>query len=172
LPLAQLTNFQNILLNDIIGSWATWYINGDLIANGLNRDTHTFPESNAKVDAIASIIDYQAGGDIQHDLIQYLNEREANENEWLQNLKQSTVPATLIWGVDDPIAPIAVADYVWNSSLKIRETPAWYWQLPNANHYLQNDQPVVISILIRLALGEPVDFSSISKENHPIEITN
>jgi hypothetical protein len=43
-----------------------------------------------------------------------------NENIWLENLKNSTIPATLIWGIDDEIAPIGVADYVWNSSLKNR----------------------------------------------------
>jgi pimeloyl-ACP methyl ester carboxylesterase len=172
LPLAQLTSFQKILLNDYIGPVATRYFKGDFIAEGKNANTHTFPESDAKVDAIASIIDYQDGGLVQHNVIQYLNERTVNENLWLQDLEQSTIPATIIWGVDDFIAPTAVADYVWNTSLKNRETEAYYWRLPNANHYLQNDQPLVISKLIKQALGESIDFKDIPIENRPIQINN
>lgn len=105
-------------------------------------------------------------------MIQYLNERKLNEVNWLENLGESTVPATIIWGVDDPVAPVAVADYVWSYYLKDRETTAYYWHLPNANHYLQNDQPLVINAIVRSILGEPVDFDVIPKEDRAIEMTN
>jgi hypothetical protein len=77
----------------------------------------------------------------------------------------------LIWGVNDTVAPTAVADHVWNYSLKNRVVESYYWHLPNAHHYLQNDQPLVISQLVRQALGESVDFSSIPEENQPIQIS-
>jgi hypothetical protein len=37
-----------------------------------------------------------------------------------------------------------------------------------ANHYLQNDQPEVINLIIRQALGEQVDFSRIDEDIRPV----
>jgi hypothetical protein len=42
------------------------------------------------------------------------------------------------------------------------------WLLPMANHYLQNDQPEVINLIIRQALGEQVDFSRIDQDIRPV----
>jgi pimeloyl-ACP methyl ester carboxylesterase len=170
LPLAQLTSSQTMLLNPILGPFVTRYVNGDMVANVLNRDFHTFSETTGRVDAVASILDYQDGGEVQHEIIKYLNERQENEDLWLDYLKNSTIPTTLIWGVNDTVAPTAVADYVWNYSLKDRLAESYYWQLPNAHHYLQNDQPLVISQLLRLTFGESIDFSGIPEEDQPIQI--
>jgi pimeloyl-ACP methyl ester carboxylesterase len=120
------------------------------------------------VDAVASNIDYQDGGKVQHDIIQYLDQRHKHEDEWLANLQKSIVPATIIWGVDDPVATLKVSDFVWDNILKNRQTKAYYWQLPMANHYLQNDQPEVINLIIRQALGEQVDFSRIDQGIRPV----
>ena len=134
----------------------------------MNTLAHSIPEPLEKVDAVASNIDYQDGGEVQHSIIQYLNQRHKHENEWLANLQKSTVPTTIIWGVDDPVATLKVSDFVWNKILKNRQTKAWYWQLPMANHYLQNDQPEVINLIIRQALGEQVDFSRIDQDIRPV----
>lgn len=75
---------------------------------------------------------------------------------------------TIIWGVDDPVATLKVSDFVWNIILKNRQTKAWYWKLPMVNHYLQNDQPEVINLIIRQALGEQVDFSRIDQGIRPV----
>jgi pimeloyl-ACP methyl ester carboxylesterase len=132
-------------------------MNGTLFARGMNREMHSVPECKEKVDGVATIIDYQDGGEVQHATIQYLAQRKEFELEWLANLERSTVPATLIWGVDDPVAPTAVADFVWQEYLRDRGTSAEYWRLPDANHYLQNDRPDVIAHLMRKALGEDLD---------------
>ncbi len=172
LPLADLTPIQNLLLRDTTGPFVTKYMCGDFFAKQMNQIVHDFPESQEKVDAIASIIDYQDGGEVQYGTIQYLKQRAENEDAWLIALSNSNIPTSIIWGVNDPVAPTAVPDYVWNSSLKERSVQADYWQLPTANHYLQNDQPEILSLLIRQALGETVDFTSVDDKDKPIHVGN
>jgi pimeloyl-ACP methyl ester carboxylesterase len=60
----------------------------------------------------------------------------------------------LIWGELDAIAPVAVPDHVWANYLEDRETPAAYWRIPCANHYLQVDEPELIVDIIRTTLAE------------------
>jgi pimeloyl-ACP methyl ester carboxylesterase len=111
---------------------------------------------------LASIFDYQSGVKVEHDIIQYLNERKANEVTWLETLRNSNIPTTLIWGEKDVIAPIAVADYVWTKCLKDRVTPVSYWRIPWPNHYIQVDQPELLTILIRSAIEPATNISEIS----------
>jgi pimeloyl-ACP methyl ester carboxylesterase len=170
LPLADLARIQLLLLNKRTGPFITRYISGKRFAKRMNTLVHSIPEPLEKVGAVASNIDYQDGGKVQHSIIQYLAQRQKHENEWLENLKNSSVPTTIIWGVDDPVAPLKVADFVWNKSLTNRPTKAYYWQLPMANHYLQNDQPEVVNLIIRQALGEQVDFRRIDKDIRPISV--
>lgn len=170
LPLSDLRHIQLLLLSKRTGPFITRYINGKRFAKGMNTLVHSNPEPIEKVDAVASNIDYQDGGKVQHSIIQYLNQRHKHENEWLANLQQSIIPTTIIWGIDDPVATLKVSDFVWNKILKNRPTKAWYWKLPRANHYLQNDQPEVINLLIRQALGEQVDLSRIDQELRPISV--
>jgi len=68
------------------------------MANGLSRKTYTPALPPEQVDTLESILDYQGGMKIQHNLIQYLNERKVHEASWLEALGRSDVPATLIWG--------------------------------------------------------------------------
>lgn len=168
LPLANLTNFQKLLLNHTTGPIVTKYVNGTLIAEGLNEMAHTILESDEKVAAIASIIDHEDGGEVQYGTIQYLNQRSQYEMMWLENLRNSVVPTTLFWGTEDDIAPVAVPDYVWRSILSDRGTEASYYQLPNADHYLMNDNPMAFSMIIRQANGEEVDWESLPVEQRPI----
>ncbi|MGD0171908.1 MAG: alpha/beta hydrolase [Halobacteriota archaeon] len=167
LPLANLTRFQKILLNRLTGPVATKFVTGKTLANGLNRTTHAIKESPEKVRSNAFILDYQNGGHIQHDIIQYLNQRKQYEVHWLENLRDSDVPTTLVWGEDDRIASTKVSDYVWANYLKVRSAQSNYWIIPTANHYVQNDRPEILSKLIRQSFGERVDFQEISEEEKP-----
>jgi len=167
LPLANLTRFQKILLNPFTGPLATKLVSGRMLSNGLNRTTHNTKESAEKVRSNAFILDFNNGGKIQHDIIQYLNQRKQKEVYWLEALENSNVPATLIWGEDDKIAPTRVADYVWSNYLKGRSAASCYWIIPNANHYLQNDRPEILSKLIRRAFGEKADFQGVSEQEKP-----
>ena len=45
----------------------------------MNTLAHTIPEPIEKVDAVASNIDYQDGGKVQHYIIQYLDQRHEHE---------------------------------------------------------------------------------------------
>ena len=170
LPLANLTSFQKMLLNHITGPLATKFVTGKMMANGLNRTTHNIKESEEKVKSIAYILDYQNGGQIQHDTIQYLNQRKQNEVHWLENLRNSNIPTTMIWGEDDKIAPTKVPDYVWDNYLKVRDVESNYWRIPKANHYVQNDRPEILSKLIRQSFGGEVDFHEIGEGGKPYKI--
>lgn len=82
-----------------------------------------------------------------------------NEVSWLEAQSRSDVPTTLIWGELDQIAPVAVADYVWEQVLRDRAVPGSYWRIPCANHYLQLDQPELLADLVRSTIGgDPIQF--------------
>ena len=92
---------------------------------------------------------YRDGTHILHETIQYLQDRHEHEVEWLGVLHRSTVNCSLIWGMLDPVAVPAVADYVWDNYLKDRpNAPSSYTQLPNANHYLQVGNAADIAQLV------------------------
>jgi hypothetical protein len=61
------------------------------------------------------------------------------------------------------IAPVAVPDYVWTNYLENRATPASYWRIPCANHYLQVDQPQGLAALIKVSI-EPANVPDIAGE--------
>jgi pimeloyl-ACP methyl ester carboxylesterase len=89
------------------------------------------------------------------DTIQYLNERAADETNWLQALSASDVNTTLVWGLHDNVAPVRVANYVWQEFLRDKPGLNRYWILPSADHYLQCDAPEQLAdILRRTASGE------------------
>lgn len=97
------------LLDERRGPRATRYVNGSLLAHGMRNLAYSMPQSDEMIAGVASNIDYQGAGEVQHPTIQYLADRAQYEEQWLNNLRRSPVPATLIWGVDDPIAPTAVS---------------------------------------------------------------
>jgi pimeloyl-ACP methyl ester carboxylesterase len=87
-----------------------------------------------------------------HETIQYLEDRKLHEDEWLEALHRSPVNCSLIWGLKDPVAVPAVADYVWQKYLKNRPAAATYTQIPGANHYIQVDHAQEVSKLVLAAL--------------------
>jgi pimeloyl-ACP methyl ester carboxylesterase len=153
LPLARLSWAQKALLDPVVGPILQRVLSASSLASGLARATFSPPPGKDEVSALASIFDYQDGVRIQHQIIQYLKERRVHEVKWLETLKKSDIPTTLVWGERDRIAPPRVADYVWNNYLKGRAAPSFYWRVPLANHYIQNDQPRVVAELVRQALG-------------------
>jgi pimeloyl-ACP methyl ester carboxylesterase len=154
LPLAQLTDSQKALLNPISGPLISALLSGAPLAEGLADLTFATTLPQSEIDSYASILDYQDGGRVQHEIIEYLNERSENEVGWLESLAKSEIPTTLIWGELDAIAPVAVPDHVWTNYLEDRETPAAYWRIPCADHYLQVDEPELIASIMRTTLEE------------------
>jgi pimeloyl-ACP methyl ester carboxylesterase len=165
LPLAQLSVLQKMLLNPYGGPVLSSLIDGSQLATGLARATYTPALTAGEIDALASIFDYQNGIKVEHDIIQYLNERKVNEVKWLEMLRRSDIPTTLIWGEKDTIAPIAVPDYVWANYLRDRASAGGYWRIPCANHYLQVDQPELLATLIRQAIEPASDSSGTTDTN-------
>ena len=85
------------------------------------------------------------------DTIKYLNERVAGETAWLEALSRNHVNTTLVWGLHDNIAPLRVANFVWQTYLKDKPGRNRYWVLPTADHYLQCDAPRQLAQVVRLS---------------------
>jgi pimeloyl-ACP methyl ester carboxylesterase len=153
LPLAKLSAVQKYLTIPIFGQFMTRFI--------LTPDRFTkllakiyFPALTKKQQLnISSIFNYQGGTTVFPKTLKYIQDRRQFEQAWLKTLKQSKIPATLIWGERDPIAKTEIADFIWDNYLKNRDAPASYWRIPCASHYLQNDQPSILAQLINQSLS-------------------
>jgi pimeloyl-ACP methyl ester carboxylesterase len=132
-------------------------INPTMFAAALGSSTYTpaLKPDDPTVRALAAIFAYQSGIEVLPATIQYLNERKKMETTYLQVLAHSAIPVTLIWGVHDMIAPVRVAEYVWNTALSARKVPGAFWIVPCGNHYVQHDQPQAIARIVRLATAKP-----------------
>ena len=51
-------------------------------------------------------------------------------------------------------APLEVPDHAWTNYLEDRATPASYWRISCADHYLQIDTPDLIVNIMRTTLSE------------------
>jgi pimeloyl-ACP methyl ester carboxylesterase len=156
LPLANLTEFQKRMLDPATSAIAVKSVNAGLLANGMGATTFTPPlkQDDPEVRALAFLFAWQDGVQVLPATIQYLNERQKMEVAFLETLSHSKIPATLMWGVHDMVAPVRVADYVWDTALHSRGAAAAYWIMPCGNHYVQHDQPGAIAAIIRLTLGK------------------
>jgi hypothetical protein len=89
--------------------------------------------------------------------VQYLHERAKDEETWLSALAAMDVPTTFIWGVYDTISPPRVVNYVWNQHMMTKPGRNTLYYVPDANHYVQNDQPEALVETILHALNAPDD---------------
>ena len=155
LPLSNLTDFQKRMLDPATSPAVVKQISAPILAAGMGNSTFTPPlkPTDPEVAALAYFFAYQAGVEVMPTTIQYLKERKQFENRFLEALEKSPIPATLVWGVHDMIAPVRVADYVWNSALKSRKVRGSYWLMPCGNHYLQHDQPEALARIVRMSLS-------------------
>jgi len=149
LPKAALNINQLILLPPIIGPIAEKLFSPKRVTDILSRKVYLNRLTSEEKKELASVFAYQSGDEVVHETIQYLNDRKKNEITWLGTLAKSDIPTTLIWAERDTIANPAIADYVWENYLKKRKTPAAYWQVACANHYIQNDQPEMLALLVK-----------------------
>ena len=155
LPLANLTDFQKRMLDPATSAAAVQAVS---VRRCWRRDwdqprtLSPLKPGDPVVKAMAVQFAYQSGVQVLPATIQYLNERKEMEVDLPTGAESgSAVPVTLIWGVHDMIAPLRVADYVWDTALKTRKAAAAYWIVPCGNHYLQHDQPAAIAGIIRAA---------------------
>jgi pimeloyl-ACP methyl ester carboxylesterase len=161
LPLAQLKIGQKVYLNPTTGPFLSSLISAEQFARG----NFAKQLSQSEVDAYVSILDYQDGTDIRHEVIEYLNDRAENEITWLETLEKSEIPATLIWGDLDTVAPVAVPDDVWVNYLENRDAPATYWRIPCAEHYPQVNEPGLVAAILHVTLANDLVSSEIDGAN-------
>jgi hypothetical protein len=55
-----------------------------------------------------------------------------------------------VWGLHDNIAPLRVANFVWQTCLRDKPGRNHYWVLPTADHCLQCDAPRQLADVVRL----------------------
>lgn len=152
LPLTKLSSGQKAMLSNTTGPLIEKLITGGTLAKSL-ASMATPALDNTEQKELATVFDYQGGTHVLHGTIQYLNERWAHEDEWLEALGRSPVPSTMIWGKKDPVCVTAVGEYVWQNFLENRSSaPATVHWLDNASHYPQWGSQEAIADIVRNAL--------------------
>lgn len=152
LPLSNLTSFQTALLDPATARATAAATTPELLAAGMGMSTfipRRTPE-DPEIVALAKCFAHNDGVRVLPDVIQYLNERAADETSWLEALSKSDVPTTVVWGLHDNVSPVRVPNYVWHTYLKNKPGRNRYWVVPSADHYLQCDAPGQLAQIIRL----------------------
>jgi len=158
LPLSNLTQAQRLMLDPETGPALLAQGKPEQLALGMGQATYT-PARGAddpEIEALTAIFSY---GDVRvlHETIQYLVERSQDEDGWLKALAALDVPTTFIWGVYDAVSPPRVISYVWNEYMMKKPGRNSLYFVPDANHYLQNDQPDALVETFLHALEAPDD---------------
>ena len=60
--------------------------------------------SPVELTAFWSLVRFNVGERIYHELLWYIPEREAHERRWLEALRRHQAPLTIVWGLADPMA--------------------------------------------------------------------
>lgn len=152
LPLSNLTAFQIALLDSATGRAAAAETTPELLAAGLGITTFMPRRGPAdpEIAGLAKSFAYNDGIRVLPDTIQYLHERAADEKRWLEALSKILVNTTLVWGLHDTVAPLRVANHVWQTYLRKMQGLSRYWVIPTADHYVQCDAPAELAHIIRL----------------------
>jgi pimeloyl-ACP methyl ester carboxylesterase len=155
LPLSNLTRAQRLMLDPATGPALLAQVTPAQLAEGMGQTTYTPPRGadDPEIQALTAIFAHDTGLPVIHETIQYLVERSQDEDSWLKALAAMDVPTTFIWGVYDTVSPPRVISYVWDNYMMNKPGPNSLYFVPDANHYLQNDQPdaVVETFLHALA---------------------
>ncbi len=167
LPLANLTAFQSALLDPATARDTARATTPEMLAAGMGASTFLPRRAldDPEIGALAACLAFNDGISVLPDTIQYLNERAAEETSWLEALSRNTVDTTLAWGLHDNVAPLRVANFVWQNYLKDKPGRNRYWVLPTADHYLQCDAPRQLAQVLRLtAQGAEVPLQTLGEE--------
>jgi len=159
LPMSNLTEVQRVMLDPETGPPALAQATPEQLAEGMGRATYTPPRGadDPEVQALTAIFSHGEGLKVLHETIQYLVERSQDEASWLNALAALEVPTTFIWGVYDTVSPPRVVSYVWNEYMMKKPGRNSLYFIPDANHYLQNDQPDSLVETFLHALEAPED---------------
>lgn len=155
LPLSNLTAFQTALLDAATGRATAAATTPELLAAGLGASTFIPRRTldDPEIAALAKCFAHNDGISVLPDTIQYLHERAADETRWLEGLSTMSLNTALVWGLHDSVAPLRVANHVWQAYLKNQPGRSRYWVMPGADHYLQCDAPAELAEIVRLTAG-------------------
>jgi len=158
LPMSNLTDAQRSML-DSGGAALLAQATPEQLAVGMGQTTYSPPRGadDPEVQALTTIFSHGDGLVVLHETIQYLVERSQDEDSWLKALAALDVPTTFIWGVYDTVSPPRVVSYVWNEYMMKKPGSNTLYFIPDANHYLQNDQPDAVVETFLHALEAPED---------------
>ena len=159
LPLSNLTQAQRQMLDPDTGPAMLSQVTPEQLAVGMGQTTYTPPRGpdDPEIQALSAIFAYGEGIKVLHETIQYLVERSQDEAAWLNALAALDVPTTFIWGVYDTVSPPRAITYVWNEYMMKKPGRNSLYFIPDANHYLQNDQPGALVDTFLHALEAPGD---------------
>jgi pimeloyl-ACP methyl ester carboxylesterase len=159
LPLSNLTQAQRLMLDPETGPALLAQGTPEQLAVGMGQATYTPPRGagDPEIEALTAIFSHGEGVKVLHETIQYLVERSQDEDSWLRALAALEVPTTFIWGVYDTVSPPRVVSYVWNEYMMKKPGGNSLYFIPDANHYLQNDQPDALVETFLHALDAPDD---------------
>ena len=159
LPMSNLTQAQRVMIDPELGPVALAQGTPEQLAVGIGTLMYTPPRSadDPEVEALVAIFSDENGLVVLHETIQYLHERAEHEETWLTTLAGIDVPTTFIWGVYDTISPPRVVNYVWDTYMMMKPGRNRLYYVPDANHYVQNDQPEALVETILHALEAPDD---------------
>jgi pimeloyl-ACP methyl ester carboxylesterase len=164
LPLANLTGFQKALLDPTVARSTARATTPELLAAGMGATTF-MPRRGAddpEIVALAQCFAHNDQAAVLPDTIQYLHERAADETNWLQALSVNDINTSLVWGLHDNVAPVRVANYVWQEFLRDKPGLNRYWILPSADHYLQCDAAAQLADVVRItAAAEPTALGTV-----------
>jgi pimeloyl-ACP methyl ester carboxylesterase len=155
LPLSNLTAWQRMMLDEATAAQVVANMTPAMLAQGMGATTFT-PARGAEdpdVLALAATFAHDDGLAVMHETIQYLHERSQDEQAWLDALASSSIPTTLIWGLNDTVSPPRVAMHVWDCHLMLKPGANAIYLIPDANHYLQNDRPDAFAQTVLHALN-------------------
>ncbi|MBW0016665.1 MAG: alpha/beta hydrolase [Mycobacterium sp.] len=167
LPLSNLTVFQTALLDPATARDTAAATTPEMLAAGLGMATFMPRRTldDPEIAALAKCFAHDDGIRVLPDVIQYLNERAADETGWLEALSKTSVNTTLVWGVHDNVSPLRVANHVWQNYLRDKPGRNRYWVVPGADHYLQCDAPGQLAQIVRLtAAGEDIALQTLGNQ--------
>jgi pimeloyl-ACP methyl ester carboxylesterase len=159
LPLSNLTDFQRLALDSETWPTVKEVMTPAMLALGVGTLLFSPPRvaGDAEVDALEATFAHDDGVSVLNETIQYLVERADNETEWLEALGRLETPTSVIWGMNDPVAPPRVPLHAWDDFLMLKPGRNRIYLVPDANHYLQNDRPDALAAAMTHALDPASD---------------
>ncbi len=167
LRLANLTSFQKALLDPATARDTVRAITPDMFAAALGASVFMPRRAPAdpEIAALAKCFAYNNGIEVLPDINQYLNERAADESNWLEALSKNDINTTLVWGLHDNVSPVRVANFVWQAFLKDKPGRNRYWIMPTADHYLQCDAVQQLAQVVRLTVaGDEIALQTLGEQ--------